>query len=197
MGTRIVCLRRFTGSDSPDELTELLHRAFSPLAAMGLNCTCVDQSVETTMRRIAVGECHAAFCDGRLVGTVTLEMPRHDAEVAWYCQPDVASLHQFAVEPAFQGTGLGTSMLEFAEDWACRRGCAELALHTPQPARQLVQFYANHGYRSVDSVHSHGKNYCSVVLSKTLGAPSRVRSPRFEGALCDRVGGAASMGPCA
>ncbi len=53
----------------------MVHRAFSRLGRMGLNCTCVDQSVAVTRERIKKNACYVAVCDGRLVGTFTLYGP--------------------------------------------------------------------------------------------------------------------------
>jgi len=146
----------------------MLHRAFSRLGQMGLNCTSVDQPVAVTRERIFKGSCYVAVCDRRLVGTITLYEADRRSESAWYQRPAVASIHQLAVDPQFQDKGLGTRLLKLAERWAQERGYGELALDTPQPAKHLVTFYAGHGYRLVERVRFPGRHYCSVVLSKRL-----------------------------
>jgi GNAT superfamily N-acetyltransferase len=168
MGMQAITLRRIEASDSLEELTAMLHRAFSRQRQMGLNCTCVDQSVQVTRERIEKGACYIAACGGRLVGTVTLYAPDCQSQSHWYHQPDVASVHQLAVAPDFQNSGLGTALLQFAEDWATERGYTELALDTAQPAIHLLSFYMRHGYRFVESVRFQGKVYYSVILSKEL-----------------------------
>lgn len=164
-------MRRVDPTESLEPLTAMLHRAFSGLGRMGLNCTCVDQSAQVTRERIAKGECYAASHDGRLVGTVTLYAPDPDSPSTWYHRADVASVHQLAVAPEYQCSGVGASLLHFAESWATGRGYAELALDTAQPARHLLAFYKRHRYRFVESVRFPGKAYFSVVLSKDLRAP--------------------------
>lgn len=166
-----ITLRPLSDGDSLDELTAMLRRAFFRLGQMGLNCTCVDQSVAVTHRRIEKGICYVAVCDGRLVGTFTLYGSGHGSESAWYRRQEVASIHQLGVDPDFQDRGLGTDMLRFAEGWARRHGHQELALDTPQPAEHLVGFYASCGYRPVESVRFAGKNYRSVILSKAVAEP--------------------------
>jgi GNAT superfamily N-acetyltransferase len=161
-----ITLRPLSDGDSLDELTAMLHRAFSRLGRMGLNCTCVDQSVAVTRERIEKGACHVAVCDARLVGTITLYGPGPDSEIAWYSRQAVASVHQLGVDPEFQDRGLGPDLLEFAEDWAREHAFQEIALETPQPAKHLVEFYMGHGYRPVESVRFQGKHYRSVVLTK-------------------------------
>jgi GNAT superfamily N-acetyltransferase len=163
-----VVLRRLAQGDSLDELTAMLHRAFSRLARMGLNCSCTDQLVTVTRERIGKGECYVAVRDGRLVGTITLYRPDAASESAWYHRRAVASIHQFAVDPEFQDRGLGTVLLKFAEGWARARGYREVALDTPQLAEHLVAFYRDRGYRLVESIRFQGKDYRSVVLSKDV-----------------------------
>ncbi|WP_341312576.1 GNAT family N-acetyltransferase [Paraburkholderia sp. IMGN_8] len=160
-------LRRFDPSrDSFVALTALLHRAFTRLGAMGLNCTCVDQTVETTRSRAARGDCYVAVCEGRLVGTMTLYAPDRESPCELYRRDDIASVRQFGVEPVWQARGIGTLLLAFADHWAATRGYAELALDTPQPAAHLIAFYRGQGFRIVDFVRFDGKHYDSAILSK-------------------------------
>jgi GNAT superfamily N-acetyltransferase len=166
-GAGRVELRRFDSArDSYVALTALLHRAFGTLGAMGLNCTCVDQTVGTTRLRAAGGDCYVAVCDGRLVGTMTLYATDRESSCELYRRDDIASLRQFAVEPAWQARGIGTLLIAFAEHWAATRGYAELALDTPQPAAHLIAFYRGQGFRIVDFTRFDGKRYDSAILSK-------------------------------
>ena len=166
-GVGRVELRRFDPArDSFVALTALLHRAFAPLGAAGLNCTCVDQTVEITRSRVTRGDCYVAVCEGRLVGTMTLYAPQRDSACELYRRDDLASLRQFAVEPMWQARGIGTLLIALADHWAATRGYAELALDTPQPAAHLIAFYRGQGFRIVEFVRFDGKHYDSAILSK-------------------------------
>jgi len=166
-GVGRVELRRFDPSrDSYVALTALLHRAFTRLGAMGLNCTCVDQTVETTRSRATRGDCYVAVCEGRMGGTMTLYAPDHESPCDLYRRDDIASLRQLGVEPVWQARGIGTLLIAFADHWAATRGYAELALDTPQPAAHLIAFYRGQGFRIVDFVRFDGKQYDSAILSK-------------------------------
>ncbi|HEX7910257.1 MAG TPA: GNAT family N-acetyltransferase [Paraburkholderia sp.] len=160
-------LRRFDPArDSYVALTALLHRAFAPLGAMDLNCTCVDQTVETTRWRATRGDCYVVVCDGRIVGTMTLNAPDRESACELYRRDDIATLRQFAVEPVWQARGIGTLLIALADHWAATRGYAELALDTPQPATHLIAFYRGQGFRIVDFMRFDGKRYDSAILSK-------------------------------
>ena len=161
-------IRALAPTDSLDELTALLHRAFAPLGRMGLTCGCIAQSVATTALRAARGTCFVALQGRRLVGTVTVERPDPANECARYRRPRTASAHQFGVEPGVQQRGFGTHLLGAAEQWAAAQGYTELALDTPRRARHLVDWYRAHGFTPVDHVRHAGKTYRSVVLGKPV-----------------------------
>jgi hypothetical protein len=68
-------IRPWAEADSLVELTALLHRAYARLAAMGLNYTAVDQTVEMTERFMRWGTCFVAVRGGELVGTILVRPP--------------------------------------------------------------------------------------------------------------------------
>ena len=76
-------LRRLAARDSLDAITELMHRAYAPLAARGMNFTAATQSVATTQQRIAEGQCFVAEHRGRIVGTVTVCGPYDLQSAPW------------------------------------------------------------------------------------------------------------------
>ena len=176
--SRRVALRLLGAEDSLQSLTMLLHRAYAPLGAMGLNYTAVDQSVELTRKRCAQGSCFVATDGAQLVGTVTVAGPhdptRHEwaLQTPWLWRPDTAHLNQLAVEPTLQRRGIGRQLVAQCVDWAQRRGYRYLALDTAASAADLRRYYAALGFRDVDEVQWNGKRYRSVISVKPLdGAP--------------------------
>jgi GNAT superfamily N-acetyltransferase len=160
-------LRHFDPScDSYEQLTAMLHRAFSRLGMMGLNCTCVDQDVTVTRKRVQAGECFVVVSRGRIVGTMTLYAQDASSPCAHYRRADIATVRQLAIDPSWQGRGIGKSLLAYAEHWAMVHGYAQLALDTPHPARHLVTFYQHQGFRLVDTMRFAGKVYDSAILTK-------------------------------
>jgi len=161
-------LRRFEPSDSIRDLTQLLHRAYERLALRGLRAIAVDQDESTTRRRAAQGECWIAIDDERIVGTIVVEPPSNLHGSPWYELPRVGSVHQFGVDPVIQGLGVGSRLLQVAEERAAAMGCEELALDTPETADDLIAFYTRRGYRIVEHAQWPETNYRSVILSKRL-----------------------------
>ena len=54
--------------------------------------------------------------------------------------------HQFAVDPAQKGRGLGKRLLELCFERARETGAEELALDTAEPAAELRRMYENLGF---------------------------------------------------
>lgn len=173
-----VQIRPLAPGDSIAALTALVHRAYAPLAAAGLNFTAASQSEALTVERIADGHCLLALQDGELLGTVTVARA-HDGNrhpwaraSAWLLRDDVAHLFQFAVEPAAQGAGLGRALMQAAEDHSLASGRRAVALDTALPASHLRQRYARAGYTEQHELQWHGKTYRSVLMVKPLADPA-------------------------
>jgi uncharacterized damage-inducible protein DinB/GNAT superfamily N-acetyltransferase len=176
-----ITIRPLAARDSLDALTALLHRAYAPLAARGLNFTATTQDVETTKKRAAEGQCFVAVANGELVGTVTVcgpydvETAPWAADVPWFRERDTAHFHQFAVDPRLQGQGLGRRLVLACEQWALKNGYKRMALDTAEPAGELRALYRRMGYGDVGQVQWRGKVYRSVIMQKSLD-----RSPLRE-----------------
>lgn len=169
-------IRRLQPGDSLDDLTALLHRAFAPLGRRGLNCQSVDQTTATTRQRIERGDCFVAIADRAIVGTITLQVPDPSSAIRHYRAPDVASVHQFAVDPGYQGAGIGHALLQVAATWARARQYAALALDTPAPAGELRDYYGRQGFKLVGLVQLAGRGYESALMAKPVnGLPKSAK----------------------
>jgi GNAT superfamily N-acetyltransferase len=160
-------IRLLAPSDSLEELTLLLNRAYQRLAAMGFNYTAVDQTVETTRERIEDNDCYVAVIDGRIVGTALL-IPHQLDTPAWANQPGVAYAGQLGVEPEFRHLGLGARLMDAIESRARELGFHTIAGDTSEGADYLLKFYGGRGYEVVGYHQWRNKTYRSVVLAKRL-----------------------------
>jgi GNAT superfamily N-acetyltransferase len=170
-----VSIRPLAATDDLAALTALLHRAYAPLGAMGLNYTAVDQTVEVTRKRCAAGDCFVAVDGERIVGTVTVAGP-HDPQrhpwasrTEWYTRADSAHFNQLAVEPDCQGNAIGVRRVEHCLAWAHERGYRYLALDTAVPATHLRRLYAKLGFRDAGEVQWDGKRYRSAIMVRSVG----------------------------
>lgn len=161
-------IHSYGSEHSVSDITNLLHRAYQRLADLGLRYTATWQDDKTTLARILQGQTYLAFAGTRLVGTITFANQTATRGCAWYDRPSVASFHQFAVDPAMQGQGIGRMLLSKVESEALALGAEEIALDTAEWAYHLIQMYLAAGYRFVDEAQWETTNYRSVILSKNL-----------------------------
>lgn len=174
-----VVVRRLKPTDSMEELTHLLHRAYRAQVEMGLRPLAGRQSAEVTRQRTSRGECYVAVIGAasgetgkskgeRLVGVILFH-EQEDAEgPPWFRRSDVDSFSQFAVEPSLQGRGIGRLLLDKVESRAAESGARELGLSMAEPDTKLMKFYERLGYRFIEHWQWPYTNYRSAILSKTL-----------------------------
>jgi GNAT superfamily N-acetyltransferase len=163
-------IRLLSETDSIDELTALLPRAYAPLGARGLRYTAVSQDAATTRERASKGECYVLADGPTMLGTIVIVPPlARWSHCAWYDRPGVSVVTQFGIEPSLQRRGLGSRLMDFVEQRAADLGASEIALDTAEPATHLIALYEARGYRCIGHEQWKHTNYRSVILSKTLG----------------------------
>ncbi|MBB3452574.1 putative N-acetyltransferase YhbS [Rhizobium sp. BK313] len=168
--TELALIRLLQPSDSISELTALLHNAYGHLARMGLRYMATHQTETVTRNRIGQGTCLVAVLDGKVCGTILFRSAKQTTGCPWYDRPDVASLGQFAVDPALQAQGIGLRLLKAVESRAVASGAGEIALDTAESANHLVEWYSRLGYRFAEYAQWSHTNYRSVILSKAFPA---------------------------
>lgn len=171
---RVGPIRAWVASDDLSALTALLHLAYAPLLDSGLQYLTGRQDDATTARRIGGGRSCWVVHGPQLLATVTLSPPHLVHGCPWYDRDDVAAVNQLAVHPEWQRLGLGRALMAHAEQAARAMGAAEVAVDTSEHAHHLVRWYEQLGYRHVGHADWSVTNYRSVVMSKTLNAPSEV-----------------------
>ena len=166
-----VHIRAVTADDDLEAITDLLHRAYKPLADAGLRFVATYQDANTTRERFDDGYGFVAVANDVIVGTITIYATRKRNHCSLYTTEGVWHFGQFAVDPSQQQIGLGTLLLNFAEHFARLNGASELALDTAETANELIEFYLARSYRPVGHVQWDVTNYRSILLCKELGAP--------------------------
>lgn len=160
-------IRLLQPTDSLEELTALLHRAYKRLADMGFNYTATNQSVEKTRERVEDNECFVAIAEGRIVGTGLL-IPHQLDTPDWANQPGRCYAGQLAVDPDYRHKGLGAALMGRIVDRARELGFKEIGGDTSEGADYLIKFYTGLGWKIVGHQQWPGKTYRSVILAKQL-----------------------------
>lgn len=163
-----VNIRLIKDTDNLDELTTLLHRAYKKLADQGFRFHATFQDVNVTKARVEGAECYVGILDGKIVATIAYHAPFRDHYKGRYEKSNVASFGQFAVAPELQEIGIGSKLIELAEQLAIRDSAAEIAFDTAEGAGDLINYYSKRGYNFVAYTQWDVPNYRSVIMSKRL-----------------------------
>ncbi len=175
--TANITTRRLAPSDSLLELTRLLHRAYAKQVSLGLQPLAGRQTPDITEKRVFSGECYVAVDHAapvrshtgqKLVGTILFHEVEESKGPPWFEKPEVASFSQLAVDPDYQGCGIGRLLMEVVETRARTSGAKELGLSMAEPDRELYDFYLRRGYRFIEHWKWPYTNYRSAILSKTI-----------------------------
>jgi GNAT superfamily N-acetyltransferase len=157
-----VKLRLATDQDVAS-LRALVNASYRELADLGLNFTGTYQDEDITCERMQDAEVYLAFQDENLVASISL---KHQLITA----PDQFCLfiQQLAVHPDYKKQGIGSALLQFAQERAIKLGLHRLRLDTAIPAEHLVRLYRKHKFEIIEEVQWPGKTYRSYILEKLI-----------------------------
>ncbi|MFH2048061.1 MAG: GNAT family N-acetyltransferase [bacterium] len=161
-------IRPLNDSDSIEELTDLLHRAYAVLAEMGFRYYATHQTPEQTKERISKGQCYVAVFNDNIIGTITYYTSENTHGSPFLNTQGVSHMGQMGVEPALQKHGIATKLIKYVEQIAHENGDKELALDTAEGASHLIEWYKRLGYRFIEYISWDVTNYRSVVMSKKI-----------------------------
>ena len=85
--------------------------------------------------------------DGLIVGMCTVQTLVSTAEGGW-----VAVLEDMIVHDKFQGQGIGTELLNAAEQWAVDQRCSRIQLIADSRNQPALGFYADRGWQDTHMV---------------------------------------------
>jgi len=173
----VITVRRLAPSDSIAELTRLLHRAYAKQVEMGLRPLAGRQDDSMTKKRVFNSECFVAIDHQRddtgrdrqkLIGAILFHEVEEAQGPAYFSNSSVASFSQFAVDPDYQGQGIGLMLLGTIEERAAETGATAIACTMAEPDTGLIEFYFRRGYELVGHHQWPYTNYRSAILSKKL-----------------------------
>lgn len=82
--------------------------------------------------------------------------------------PDRYEIAKMAVNPEFQGQGLGDLLIENAEDWAKSQGAKEILLLSNTILTPAIRLYKKHGYQVTHWGPDPDYERCNIELRKFL-----------------------------
>lgn len=144
--------RLINQSDSIEKINQILRAAYSSLAANGMKYAASHEDIEATRKNIAKGECHLVISNSEIIGCVTIRRPGAELGPAWYSNSGVITFGRFAINPNYQGRGIGSKFLDYIENRARELGAKELALDTSEKATHLSKCMKNVIFDSLSSI---------------------------------------------
>jgi GNAT superfamily N-acetyltransferase len=144
---------RRAGAAEAAAVAALVERAYAPwVAVIGRRPAPMDDDYGA---RCAAGEAFVLERDGAPAAIIVLE---DAADHLW--------LDNVAVDPPWQGEGLGRALLAFADAEARRRGFAEVRLLTHQKMLANIALYTRLGY--VETARRVEDGFARVFMAKRL-----------------------------
>lgn len=116
----------------------------------------------------------------------------------WRRSHQGARLYNIAIDPAFQGKGLGDELLTACELEATRRGCQKMVLEVREDNSGAIAFYKNRGYvvlRSLPDYYSDGTTGLKMtkVIETKVVSRKRYEIPYYSQTLDFTCGPACLM----
>ncbi len=163
-------IRPWSGTDSVEEITKLLHLAYGELARQGMHYNASHQPTAQTLERLQAGDSFVAVKSdsGVIVGTITLYHAKSTNHHQYYRRSGLVYFGQFGVRPDYQGLGIAKGLYRAVEDRARSIAAKEIALDTAETAHDLIATYGRWGFEIVDTADWESTNYISVIMSKPL-----------------------------
>jgi GNAT superfamily N-acetyltransferase len=120
-----------------DNVERVIRAAFTPyVRALGREIS--DQGFLRLPEQLERGDIFVAQEAGQIAGVVRTER-----------QENGLYINQIAVDPARQGTGVGSWLLQRIEEVARSRGVGALTLYTAEMAEDNIRLYQRHGFEIV------------------------------------------------
>jgi GNAT superfamily N-acetyltransferase len=88
----------------------------------------------------------AAFEDGRVLGSATLELDRRIEDDDPALPPEQAEIRMLGVDPDRRGGGVARALMDACFAWAARAGKTRMLLHTTQRMKVAQEMYDAMGF---------------------------------------------------
>jgi ribosomal protein S18 acetylase RimI-like enzyme len=147
-----VRIRRAAAPDA-SAVRDLVQRSYAPyVARMNRRPAPMDQNYDDLLD---TSDSWLAEDDGRIIGVIVTRL-----------YPDHLLIETVAVLPEAQRHGVGSQLLELAEDHAVACGLHEVRLYTNEVMTENLVFYPRHGYRETGRAVQDG--FRRVFFKKTV-----------------------------
>ncbi|MFC5449330.1 GNAT family N-acetyltransferase [Paenibacillus aestuarii] len=158
---------RLATPDDAERLLDVIYDAYVTIRELELKWPAAHADLEQIRDNIAKNECYVLEADGVIAATLTLSK---EPLVRW--DSDLPFVKWFAVHPEYQGSGIGTKLLNWVEEAIIcdKLGASALTLATAEKHPWLLAMYERKGYERIRSV-DHGNGDGTMHLLRKVVNP--------------------------
>jgi len=150
-------IRRATVGDA-DELARVYRSTYRENRELGFPAKAGSATEEQVAEWITETRIYAAETGGDPIGAVRLEVT----------EPDRAKLSRLGVRDDRKGEGIGSRLLDHAEEVARDWGCTTIWLTTPGEHPSLPDLYRRRGYEETGPYPLEFREYDEIVMEKRI-----------------------------
>lgn len=132
-----------------ERLVHVIYEAYVTIRELELPWPAAHANLEIVQDNIDKNECFVLEVNGEIAATLTLSKEKL---IRW--NTDLPFVKWFAVDPKYQGNGMGTKLLEWVEQAIIRDKlkAPALTLATAEKHPWLLSMYERKGYERIESV---------------------------------------------
>ncbi|GAA4978426.1 GNAT family N-acetyltransferase [Rhizobium sp. S152] len=141
-----------------EELAAVYRNAYQENRELGFPAKAESATAQTVTEWIRDNTVLVALVEGRVIGGVRLEATATDR----------IKLSRLCVHEDWKGEGVGSKLLDIAEERAADSGVDSIWLTTPEQHPYLPSLYRDRGYEATEPYPLEYRDYDEVVMEKSL-----------------------------
>ncbi|MGF7047380.1 GNAT superfamily N-acetyltransferase [Paenibacillus sp. DS2015] len=156
---------RLATVEDAERLQYITYEAYVTIRELGLKWPAGNADVALIQENVTTNECYVLEIDGEIKATVTLSKKDNIKFVT-----DLPFIMWFAVDPLYQGTGIGMKLLNWVEEKIIRDklGAPALTLATAEKHPWLLPMYERRGYKRLKAFDSGNGDGTMHLLKKVV-----------------------------
>jgi GNAT superfamily N-acetyltransferase len=139
-------------------LLKIIHQAYKPITSiLGRKPRGLLETKENLLVRVKEQTIYSVKKNSTLIGTFTLKKNQKHLKY---------ELQKVAIEKEYQNKGIGSFIVNYAEELVRKKGKNSIIIETYQDHKQLVDFYIHRGYTTIHKRVNKGN--VILLMEKSL-----------------------------
>lgn len=156
---------RLAAVEDAERLLHVIYEAYETIRELELHWPAANADLALIQDNITKNECYVLELNGEIAATLTLSKEKLHS---W--ETDLPFIKWFAVDPEYQGIGIGTRLLTWVEKTIIRDklGAPALTLATAEKHPWLLAMYEKKGYERIESIDRGNGDGTMHLLRKVV-----------------------------